>query len=219
MTTSTSQPLILVVSSDAAKYAACAATIDITKTAAMAQMSLHGARLLGQQYDAVLVDERIGDLSGYDIVQTLRQSRLHDGMFYLVAQVVSSLDVSLAQRIGASVVGADPHSLQALLTTLVSNEAQVRAEPRPQTVTSKSQPELFSEPTFVPHVISAMREFLASEAEPRVKSLYKAMQGEKYPNGVSFDELVSHAAQHLLDDLDDRRAFVNYAHSQRGRNR
>lgn len=217
--TPTPQPLILVVSSDAAKYAACGANTDVAKTVAMARMSLHGARLLGQHYDAVLVDERIGDLSGYDIVQTLRQSHLHEGRFYLVAQAVSSLDVSLAQRVGASVVGADPHSLQSLLASLLSNESGVFIEQEHKTTRPTMQRELFSEPTFVPYVINAMREFLASEAEPRVKSLYQAMQGEKYPNGVSFDELVSHAAHHLLDDLDDQRAFVNFAHSQRGRNR
>jgi CheY-like chemotaxis protein len=215
----TSQPLILVVCADAAKYSACAATIDVAKTAAMAQMSLHGARLLGQHYDAVLVDERIGDLSGYDIVQTLRQSRLHEGEFYLVAQVVSSLDLSLAQRVGASVVGADRHSIQSLLETLSSNDTQVPTTPAPKAARSNQPQEPFSEPTFVPQVINAMREFLASEAEPRVKSLYQAMQGEKYPNGVSFDELVSQAAQRLLDDVDDRHAFVKYVHSQRGRNR
>jgi hypothetical protein len=214
-----SQPLILVVSTDAAKYAGLAATVDLARTAAMAQMSLHGARLLGQHYDAVLVEERIGDLSGYDIVQTLRQSRLHEGTFYLVAHAVSSLDVSLAQRVGASVVGADPHSLLALLENLESNEASVPPPRFPKTAGPGSFQVPFSEPAFVPHVISAMREFLASEAEPRVKSLYQSMQGEKYPNGVSFDDLVSEAARHLLDDIDDRRAFTNFAHSQRGRHK
>jgi CheY-like chemotaxis protein len=219
MSSLASQPLILVVSTDAAKYAGLAATIDLATSTGMAQMNLHGAGLLGQHYDAVLVDERLGDLSGYDIVQTLRQLRFHEGPFYLVAQSVSSLDVSMTQRVGAYVVGADHHSLFALVEKLRAEQADeapvfVRA---PAAQVSRKGP--FAEPAFVPQVISAMREFLASEAEPRVKSLYQDMQGEKYPNGVSFDDLVSEAARHLLDDLDDRRAFVNFAQSQRGRNK
>ncbi len=218
-----SQPLLLVVAGDAAKYAGLPATIDVATTAPMAKMNLHGARLLRQHYDAVLVDERVGDMSGYDMVQMLRHLCLHDGAFYLVAEPMSSLNVDHAQQVGALVVGADHHSLVTMLAKLGSPKADVAvatAAAAPPTLADKlPRTAQFSEAPFVPQVINAMREFLASEAEPRVKSLYQELLAQRYPDGVSFDELVGEAARHLLDDLDDRRAFVSFVRVQQSRNK
>lgn len=214
--------LILAVTQSPARYSGLPAIVDSASNAIMAKINLYGAQVRGDRYDLVFVDEKVGDCTGYQVVQTLRKLMLYDGEFFVVKEAPSALDDACARQAGAArAVGSDLRSLLALVEGVHSLPRS--AEPPSQGVVVKPPPSVrpaaavnVPPAPFLPAVIGAMREFLASEAEPRVLALYQEMSRKRPHATVTFDELVDEAAQRLLDDAGDQRAFIKFANTQRG---
>lgn len=70
------------------------------------------------------------------------------------------------------------------------------------------------EPTWLVEIITALREFIASEAEPRVRTIYASLQSRLVDESMEHQDVVNEASL-LLDDLDDRRAFLRLAGARR----
>jgi hypothetical protein len=216
--------LILAVTQNPARYAGLPAIVDSASNAIMAKINLYGAQVRGDRYDLVFVDEKVGDCTGYQVVQTLRKLMLYDGEFFVVKEAPSALDDACARQAGAArAVGADLRSLLALVEGTPSLPRS--AEPplpgvpspgvaKPPSIRPAAAATVPLAP-FLPTVIGAMREFLASEAEPRVLALYQEMSKKRPHATVTFDELVDEAAQRLLDDAGDQRAFIKFANTRR----
>ena len=228
MTTNTAlspRRLVLAVTQDPAKYAGLSAIVDTACNAIMAKTNLYGAQVRGDRYDLVLVDAMVGDATGYQIVQALRKLMLHDGDFHIVRDSPTTLDAVSAKQAGAaSIVSSDPRVLTALLENARLRLTVPEPVPAPAVAVTRGIVHQVSPDwatnvpisPFVPAVIVAMREFLASEAEPRVLTLYQEMSRKRPHAPVTFDELVDEAAQRLLDDAADRKAFIKFANTQKG---
>lgn len=213
--------LILAVTQSPARYAGLPAIVDSASNAIMAKINLYGAQVRGDRYDLVFVDEKVGDCTGYQVVQTLRKLMLYDGEFFVVKESPSALDDACARQAGAArAVGSDLRSLLALVEGAPSlprsAEPPLQGVVKPPPSVRPAAAATVTLAPFLPTVIGAMREFLASEAEPRVLALYQEMSKKRPHATVTFDELVDEAAQRLLDDAGDQRAFIKFANTQRG---
>jgi CheY-like chemotaxis protein len=135
-----------------------------------------------------------GRESGCKLVRKLRAQYRIKIPIYLVSDDPLPSDRQYAQGHGAT---------DLLLRNRQVLSAILRGEPVRASARS-ARPE----PKWLHDVIGAMRAFLGSEADPRVRAIYTGLQARLVDEPVQFEDVANEASLLLEDDLDDRRAFL-----------
>lgn len=183
-------PRLLVASPSPERFIDLAARIDFAPDTLTAL-----AEAITHRYFAIVVDTKLaGNESGYALVRQLRQHRMLQPI-YLVADHPLPSDERHARRSGATALLQRDHELlqQALSGCMPRHEDHATQEP-----------------AWLQEVIALAREFFASEGESRARAIHAALQWRHADGGVQWEHVVTELGE-LLDDLDDRQAFLRLA--------
>lgn len=183
-------PKVMIVTRNADRYSDLPADVDWAPDGLEAV-----ANAITNRYDHIVVDVAMsGDLDlGCRLVRQLRTQHRVTAPIYLV------LDDPLPSD--------RPHVLASGVTDVLGRDRRIlaavfRGEPV-RRVTWASR----TEPTWLVEVVEAMRLFIASEAEPRVRAIYRGLCARTAAPAIEKGDVV-HEASQLLDDLEDRCAFL-----------
>jgi CheY-like chemotaxis protein len=191
-------PRVLIATGNADRYSDLPAEIDWAPDGLSAL-----SNAIQYRYDYIFVDalQEEGRASACGLIQELRRRQVKTPV-YLVMDNPLPQDRHYAAASGASdVLDRDRVRLAELL----------RGDPIRQAVHYRCDV-----PEWLLDVIAAMRLFLASEAEPRVRRVYANLCARRAGRTLERQEVVNEAAR-LLDDPDDERAFRRLLKLNRGR--
>jgi CheY-like chemotaxis protein len=184
-----STPRILIVTSLAERFVELPVLSDVVTSVLDAQ-----ANILTYQYTAIFIEAVLPDnQSGYRLVQDLRRQRMITVPIFIMVEHALRADKQLALQRGAT--GLIAKNRRALIKALEG----------------KSDDEVFApstDPSWLPQVIAASRNYLASEAERIVRKKLDALRVRG--TEVTAETLI-HEVADVLDDDEDRTEFVRNA--------
>jgi CheY-like chemotaxis protein len=186
-------PRVLIVTPNPDRYGDLPADIDFSPDGLEAVANVTSVR-----YDYVVVDvaRNGGPELGCRLIRDLRRRTRVAAPIFLVMDDPLPSDRDHALASGATdVLARDRRALAA-----VFRGEPVRAAARAAR----------SEPSWLGEVVDAMRLFLASEAEPCVREVYASLCSRTVDGTIEKQDVVKEASL-LLEDLDDRRAFLRQA--------
>jgi CheY-like chemotaxis protein len=200
---STDLPQVLVVTAHPLRYTALAVSWDHASDGLAAVATVRHGLVQGLAYGVILIDVDLGVAGGYAIVRELRGAGALMPI-HLLAQSPLPSDRYRAQQSGASglLCRNTVH-----LTRLV---VECLAPARQRAGAAEAQARQPPIPGWFDPVVTSLREFLASEAQPQALAIYAELQRRAQGGVVRCADLVREAAA-LIDEPRERASFVRYA--------